>query len=164
MHHLDMMAALCQLVGKLVNKNTIPPKVVRRIKCGHHAKTHERVYSNTPSLLMERIPFNLMTMPYSHQDSILGPRGHLGLRHNRLARNQCNVNRCATMASTNTPSIFANDSPMRTRALPPNRKYATSHSCAYRTLGPSDSLQMNGESTCHRHQSSPGENYALEFP
>src|SRR5262245_9342780 len=110
MHDLNLMAALCQLVGKLVNETTIPPKVVRRVRCGHHAKTHERVYSNTPSLPMERIPINMMTMRYGHQDSFLGPQGHLGLRHNRLARTNCNVNRCVIMASTNTPSIFANAS------------------------------------------------------
>jgi len=42
MHDLNMMAAFCQLVGKLVNENTIPPKVVRRIKCGHHAEPHKK--------------------------------------------------------------------------------------------------------------------------
>ena len=41
MHDLNMMAALCQLVGKLVNENTISPKVERRLKCGHHAKSHQ---------------------------------------------------------------------------------------------------------------------------
>ncbi|MBC7840268.1 MAG: hypothetical protein H7Y39_16780 [Nitrospiraceae bacterium] len=79
MHDLDMMTALCQLVGQLVDENTISPKVVRRIKCGHHAKTHERIYSSTPSLLMEQIHVNLMTMPHSHQDSILEAQGHFWL-------------------------------------------------------------------------------------
>jgi len=93
-----------------VNENTIPPKVVRRIKCGHHAKTHERVYSNTPALPTERIPINMMTTPYGHQDSFLGREVILGPGAIVWPGTNCNVNRCVTMASTNTPSIFANAS------------------------------------------------------
>lgn len=75
-----------------------------------------------------------------------------------------NLNRCAIEANTKMPSILANDSPMQTRAPPPNGKYATSHSSAYRKLGPSDGLQEALASMCHRHQLSPQENCSFKFP
>jgi hypothetical protein len=53
MHDLDMMAALCQFVRELLNKNGVTTEMVWRIECGDHAKAHLRAYSNTRLLLME---------------------------------------------------------------------------------------------------------------
>ncbi len=52
MHDLDVMAALCQFVRELLNKNGVATEMVGRIKCGDHAKAHLRAYSNTRLLLM----------------------------------------------------------------------------------------------------------------
>jgi len=43
MDHLDVMAALRQLVGQLVNENTISSKIVGGIEGGDHAETHREV-------------------------------------------------------------------------------------------------------------------------
>ena len=41
--HLDVVAALCQFVRELLNKDGVAAKMVGRIKRGDHAKPHKRV-------------------------------------------------------------------------------------------------------------------------
>lgn len=43
MDHLDVMAALRQLVGQLLHKYSIPAKMVRRVEGRHHAEAHTRL-------------------------------------------------------------------------------------------------------------------------
>ena len=46
MYDFNMMAVACQFIGKLVDENTIPPKVERRIERGHHGKAHRPSFPN----------------------------------------------------------------------------------------------------------------------